>query len=281
MYRGATLCDGPSLNKCLNCAAHHYGRAKGISTLLANRAMGIAERRAVDMFLPVSWAVATGNNLISHQLPFQVMPNFVPDGVGKSGCPPTRRPPELPDGNYLLYVGDLTRDKGIDVLLRAYADLPDAPPLILIGRPCSDIPVEFPQNVTVLQNWAHDDVMEAWRHSTLGLVPSLCPDACPTVVMEAMASGRSIVGSRIGGITDLIADGETGMLVPPGDVSALRNAIAQLLRDPILRDRMGRAAQRRVAQFQASAIVSRIEQVYKEQCDADVVARKAAPVAQR
>ncbi len=91
---------------------------------------------------------------------------------------------------------------------------------------------------------------------------STCLDACPTTALEAMACARPLVGSRIGGITDLIADGETGFLVPPNDASALRRAMARLIADPELRARMGEAAGRRAAQFKAKAVVSEIEEVY-------------------
>jgi glycosyltransferase involved in cell wall biosynthesis len=62
------------------------------------------------------------------------------------------------------------------------------------------------------------------------------------VAREAMAHGRPVVATRVGGLADAIADGETGLLVPPGDVAALRGAIVRLLEDPELRRRLGDAA---------------------------------------
>jgi glycogen synthase len=77
-----------------------------------------------------------------------------------------------------------------------------------------------------------------------------------------MAAGRPVVGSRVGGLTDLVADGETGLLVPPGDAGALRAAMRRLLDDPALCERMARAAKRRVVNFQVGAVVPRLEQAY-------------------
>jgi glycosyltransferase involved in cell wall biosynthesis len=63
--------------------------------------------------------------------------------------------------------------------------------------------------------------------------------------LEAMAHGVPVVATGVGGLLDLVADGETGLVVPPGDVRALRAALERLLVDPELRRRMGGAARRR------------------------------------
>lgn len=262
MYHDRTLCDGPGFTKCLGCAADHYGPAKGVTTVLANWAMGAAERAAVDMFVPVSQVTAVGNGLVGSGLPYEVIPNLVPDDIGLSGGGYESYTAQLPGEDYLLLVGDLSRDKGVDVLLSAYADLATAPPLVLIGRECADTPKEFPANVVVLKSWPHGAVMEAWRHSIVGLVPSVVPETFGIVALEAMATGRPVIASRIGALIDVIADGETGFLVPPGDPLALRQAIERLLTDEALRHRMGQAAKRRAARFQASTVVPSIEHLY-------------------
>src|SRR5260370_1027512 len=78
-----------------------------------------------------------------------------------------------------------------------------------------------------------------------------------------MSVGRPVIASRIGGMVDLVIDGETGLLVEPGDSKALQIAIECLLSNPELRSRMGLAARQKVVEFQASTIVPRIEQVYE------------------
>jgi glycosyltransferase involved in cell wall biosynthesis len=262
MYHGAR-CDGPGVIKCLRCASNHYGPAKGIPTALANWAMGVAERRAVDMFLTVSHATAAGNGLLGSRVPFQVIPNFLPDDLGEQSGDSDSRLAQLPDEDYLLFVGDLTPDKGVDVLLRAYKKLTPAPPLVLIGRPVMDIPAELSAGVTALKVWPHHAVMQAWRRCLVALAPSVWCEPFGMVVIEAMASGRPVIASRIGGLSDIVVDGETGLLVPPGDPEALQRAIECFLKDPGLRERMGQAGKRKVAEFRASAVVPRIEQVYR------------------
>jgi glycosyltransferase involved in cell wall biosynthesis len=259
-----TVCSGPALIKCIGCASKFYGPAKGIPSLLANRMWGQIERQCVDMFLPVSQAVADGTQLARSHAPYRVIPNFVPDNVSTLRDESDPRLLQLPRGDFLLFVGDLKRDKGVDVLLEAYRRLDSDVPLILIGRLCHDLTQDFPPNVRVLQDWPHAAVMAAWHRCTLALVPSTCPDSCPTVVMEAMSTGRPVVASRIGGLVDIVADGETGLLVTPENAEELCRAMHRLLNNPDERARMGHAARQRVVAFQAQTVVSRIEQVYQD-----------------
>jgi glycosyltransferase involved in cell wall biosynthesis len=158
----------------------------------------------------------------------------------------------------------MMRLKGIDVLLKAYAGLRRAPPLVLIGRRVADTPTEFPPNVHVLGTWPHSAIMHAWRRSLFGVLPSVGPEACATVIMEAMASGKAVVATDIGGMPDLVDPGATGLLVPPGDAQALAQAMQGLLDDGALLARLGTTSLARVERLKAGAVVTRIEQVYRD-----------------
>lgn len=265
MHMDRELCSGPGPAKCLRCAIHHYGWVKGPVTLGSNWAMGPAERRLVDMFLPVSRAVAETNGLTRGRSPFSVVPNFVPDDVATPPRTQDEMDPRLvtlPSEGFILQVGDLSQDKGVGVLLEAYARLDAPPPFVFVGRRLPETPGVLPAGISVMEGMDHASVMETWRRSLFGTVASTCLDACPTVTMEAMACGRPVVASRIGGIVDQVVDGETGLLVPPGDAAALRQAMQRLIADPELCAQMGRAAKRRVVEFQASRVVTTIEGIY-------------------
>jgi glycosyltransferase involved in cell wall biosynthesis len=263
MFKDSNLCEGPSIKRCMACVSHHYGPVKGLVTLFSNRASSFFEKNAVDVYIPVSHAIADVNQLDDGRSSFQVLPNFVLDNVTAEAdqAPETK---QLPAAEFILQVGDLVPDKGINILLDAYRQLQSPPPLVLIGRPSEQHPLELPPGVVLIENLAHPSVMDAWRRCMFGTVTSTCLDASPTVTLEAMASGRPVIGSRIGGITDQVVDGETGFLVPSGDVQALRGAMERLIADPALRERMGAAARQQVQKFQASNVVSRIEQVYQQ-----------------
>ncbi len=266
LIRGDAICAGPALRACVGCAGAHYGMAKGLPVIAAHRTMALLERGAVDMFVPVSRAVAEDNRLLGGPLPVQVIPNFVPDDIGAPAAEPHPLLAQLPDEEFLLFVGAFGRYKGLDVLLRAYARLRGAPPLVIIGYHTPEYPIrttDFPPGVTVLRDWPHEAVMQAWRRCMLGIVPSTWSEPCPTVAMEAMAVGKPLIATSLGGLTDLVDDGETGLLVPPEDEGALGRAIERLASDPQLRARMGQAGLRKVTAFQAGAVVGRIEQLYR------------------
>jgi glycosyltransferase involved in cell wall biosynthesis len=85
----------------------------------------------------------------------------------------------------------------------------------------------------------------------------------PLVVLEAMAQARPVVATAVGGTPELVVDGETGMLVPPGNVDALADALRALLDDPARAARMGEAGRERVlATFSAAATVERVLGLY-------------------
>jgi glycosyltransferase involved in cell wall biosynthesis len=258
-------CDGPALPKCVACAVNHYGVPKGIVTALANRAMSGVEKRFVDLFLPVSQAVAVGNGLVAAHLPYRVVPNFLPDHVPQSPDDMSMYMDQLPEGDFLLFVGDLVYEKGIDVLLAAYQNLERAPPLVLIGRTREEALRRLPPNVHTLGIWPHAAVTQAWRRCLFGVVPSVWAEPFGIVAIEAMAGGRAIIASRVGGLADIVADGVTGLLVPSNDTAALQAAMVHLLENPQLREAMGAAALHRVnSSYRASAVLSQIEDAYQE-----------------
>lgn len=259
-------CTGPALQKCFPCAREHYGNPlKTAVIIVANPLMSMIERSAIDMFVPVSRAVAEDNALFKKALPIEVIPNFVPDNLGMVDPQPHPNLTQLPAGDFILFVGAFGRYKGVDVLVQAYAHLTNAPPLVIIGYQTNEYPVQttnFPSNIIILKDWPHTAVMQAWQRCLFGLIPSTWSDPCPTVAMEAMTMGKALIASRIGGLTDLVDDGATGFLIPPNDPTALCAAMQVLIDDPALRARMGAAAQRKVVDFQATTVITKLEHLY-------------------
>lgn len=262
-------CSGPGLSKCLTCSTRFYGVAKGPLSTLANFFWAKQEREAADLFLPVSQAVVEGCQLDRYQVPYQILPDFVPDNIDAVIDDDNPYLAQLPRGDFLLFVGDVTFDKGAEVLLQAYTEMQTQVPLVFIGRPLlPDLANRFPQHVLqkihILGRWPHEAVMGAWSRCAVGLVPSIVAETFGIVALEAMYMGKPVIAARSGGLTDVVVDGETGLLVPPGDPHALRVAIQSLLNDPTLRERMGKQARQRAAEFQATSVISRFEQIYQK-----------------
>ena len=264
LIRFGAVCDGPGRVKCVRCAAHHYGVAKGALVAGALQAGAPLLRRAVDLYLPVSATVAERLGLARRGLPFQVIPNLLP--------PIRETPPaagdrtlleRLPEGDFALFLGDASADKGARILLRAHARLARPLPLVFIGRPLDAAGGDAHGDVRTLGPWPHRLALEAVRRCTLLVAPSIVPETFGLGVLEAMALGKPVVASRLGGLAELVADGESGLLVPPGDPAALAAAIARLLADAPVRAAMGRTARVRAERYSAAHVVPRVEAVYR------------------
>lgn len=268
LMRMGSACEGPSVTRCLPCAAAHYGPAVGPLTAAATALMRPWKNRTIDHVVCVSNAVASGNH-IPRGPKTSVIPNFILDEVvsGRLGDAAGNQaegiPPRLPKEEFLLFVGEMSRDKGVPTLLQAYESLGrKRPPLLLVGRRTPDTPTHLPDGAEMCSEWPHDHVMAAFRRCLFAVLPSICLDACPTTVLEAMASGRAVVATTTGGIVDMIADEENGLLVPPGDEYKLAVAIGRLLNDTDLRVRLAAGARERVREFTATTVAERLESVY-------------------
>jgi glycosyltransferase involved in cell wall biosynthesis len=154
-------------------------------------------------------------------------------------------------GDHILYIGRLSREKGVEVLVRAA--IGSGTPVKLVGegplRPALERMIATSgADVELLGFRSGEQLAAAVQASAAVVMPSICHDNCPLAVIEAMAWGKPVIGSRVGGIPELVRDGQEGLLVPHGDTAALGQAMQRLLGDPELCLRMGRAGRDRVEQ---------------------------------
>ncbi|MCK9240105.1 glycosyltransferase family 4 protein [Desulfocurvus sp.] len=167
-------------------------------------------------------------------------------------------------------VAKLWEGKGHDVLLDAFAavrrELPGAV-LMVVGEGHLRAGLEARAEAlglsgAVVFTGFLDDVAPAVGAMDVSVLPSLF-EGLGRVLLEAMAMGLPVVASRVGGIPDAVADGLTGLLVPPGDAGALAGALLAVLGDPALAARMGAAGRARVGErFEARAMAASIEREY-------------------
>lgn len=142
----------------------------------------------------------------------------------------------------LLYVGRIFRLKGIHLLIQALA-ADDR--LDIVGQ-CHDQDylrelktLASGKNVTFYDSLPDDQVLEKYQTASALVLPCLA-DGGFTSAMEAMACGLPVIGTQMGSLPEVIREGETGFLVPPGDITALRHAILRLRQNPSLSDSMRR-----------------------------------------
>jgi glycosyltransferase involved in cell wall biosynthesis len=145
------------------------------------------------------------------------------------------------DEGYVLYLGRLSKEKGVETLLRAH-EAAGTWALVVAGTgPLAvDLQMRYRKARFVGQLSGHD-LKAAIDGASAIVVPSEWYENCPMSVLEAMAHSKPVVASRIGGIPELVVDGETGFLFEPGDAGGLRDQISRLMENPALRARMGAA----------------------------------------
>jgi len=258
------ICSGPAPAKCMVCSIDGRGVAKG--SVAAASVLGVRPllRRKTAALHSVSRyvAMAMQRDLDVPDTPSVVIPNFHEERAGGQADPKILE--ALPDDPYILFVGALRRVKGVGELVEAYGALDDPPPLVMVGIRTPDTPAVFPPGVTVLNGVPHPTVMAMWERALFGVFPSKWPEPLATVVHEAMSRGRPVIATTPGGHEDMIESGESGLIVPGGDAVTLAEAMALLLGDDALRERMGAVALERAERYTRGAVVPELERFYYE-----------------
>jgi glycosyltransferase involved in cell wall biosynthesis len=166
--------------------------------------------------------------------------------------------------------------KGIETAVTAVCRLADSGVplrLLLAGDPDPDNPGAL--TAERLRQWAQhpaidwlgrvDDIPALWSRCDIALLPALGGDGLPKSLLEAAACGRPIITTNTPGCRESLIDGETGLLVPPGDPDALAAALRILVEDPTRRRHFGCAARRLAEQhFSEDAVAQRVLTLYAE-----------------
>jgi len=107
-------------------------------------------------------------------------------------------------------------------------------------------------------------VMEAMKNCKFAIFPSVSPECASTVAREAMSQRKAIIASSIGGLKEAVVDGETGILVPPGNPGRLSEAISYLLENPEMASKMGEGGHKRLTEkYSVDATIPKIIKVYE------------------
>jgi len=216
--------------------------------------------------------------IIDPYLPARCRPAVAPAfGVDSELFHPPAAGTPRHDGKSLrgLFVGNIVKAKGVDLLLKALAGCrsewerfefigagPDADRM----RALAD-ELELGDSIVWTGRAAPQAVAERMRAADFFVLPSLS-EGRPNVVMEAMASALPIIATRVGGIPHMLSDGQTGLLVPPGDVEGLTAAVTELCRSEELRDRLGRNAREHIDRENLTwdRTAEEFEKIFKQVC---------------
>lgn len=167
---------------------------------------------------------------------------------------------QTPAGLRLLFIGRLSAVKGVRILIDAMSNIlqvhPDTKLTVIGDGPdrsvLTDKSAPLGDAVTFLGYQSQAEVAQALQETDMLVLPSFA-EGVPVVLMEAMAAAKPVVCTQVAGVSELVAHGESGLIVPPGDTDALAAAIIALAEDKDRRDRMGQMGREMVvANFDAS-----------------------------
>ena len=221
------------------CQRHGCVSMLGRARFATQRRMWSEWRGAIDLIVANSrWTAArlTADGIeVAETITYGVLP--------RDPRPPLAARPTV------AFVGRLFRKKGVDVLLRAMAlvrdEVPDAVLQIVGDGPERDALEQLVRELSLRDAVemhgfvANGEIPSRIGGTWLQVVPSVWEEPFGLVTIEAMMRGTAVIASNTGGPSEVVLDGESGLLVPPGDVHALAAAMVALLRDRDLAGRMG------------------------------------------
>lgn len=266
------LRDGVPCEKCLGgheqwCAIHNCrgNRPMSVAYAIRNAAARVTRKihDGVDAYLCCSQFVA--NQIIRGGYPAErvhVLPNFadLPDAPAKTS-----------PGDYVAYIGRISPEKGVDVLIAA-ARLNGLPTKIVGDTSAMPkLQVDVPANVEFLGAMKRDQIPDFLKSARMLVVPSIWYEAFGIVCAEAMAYRLPVIASNMGGLPEVVDHDRTGLTVPPNDPAMLATAMTRLWGDPTLALAFGEAGRAKALREYVPAVYyKRLARFYRSVTRPDV-----------
>ncbi len=232
---------------------------------LLRRTRDAALRRAARVLVPSAYLrdVALAWGLDPSRV--SVLPNPAPDPGGLPPRDVLRR--RLGVGGWTLgFAGRLTAQKSLELALEALERLPEVEQVIAGDGPergrleAETAARGLDGRVRFLGPLPRADVLGMFRAVDAAVCCSSWENL-PHTVVEALAAGAPVVATAVGGVPEVVRDGENGVLVPPGDAAALAAAVERLRSDPALRERLAAGAAASVGELREERLLARVEDV--------------------
>lgn len=213
--------------------------------------------QAVDLFISPSSFLA---GLVSRRIPAERI-RVLHNGIDYEGTQA-----HCQDRGYGLYLGRLSKEKGIVTLLEAHQRISGVVPLKIVGTGPLEQELRTKYiNVEFLGYKSGEELNEVLSRSSFMVVPSECNENCSMAVLEAMARGKPVIGSRIGGIPEQIEEGKTGLLFEAGNLNELAEKMIILAKDHSMRSDFGkRAREKQVSEYSLKKHCEGLLDIYRE-----------------
>ena len=235
-------------NKQVRVVMCRHLTRKGKNTILYRWLYRHLDRLVFDSELSKSEFLSTRPTIDAAKLGIVHTSVVVQDGVTATDV---RTKFQIPDDCVIgMFHGRLDPEKGLDTLLDAVALLKDKPlRLVLVGRGSEEYTTHLKQlvneyalsDIVIFAGFVHP-VLPYVAAADFGILASTVQEGCPLSPQEYMSQGHPVVVTNNGGQREYVSQGQNGLLVPPGDAQALAEAIARLVDDSALRQRLGKQA---------------------------------------
>lgn len=233
---------------------------------------GLMKKTSVYVLKNADKIVAVSNALKDTVTGFGILSDkvkVIPNAVELSDFPPGLKERM---GFKILFVGRLVPEKGLEYLIKSMEfivkEIPQATLTVVGGGPMREELEGLVEGYSMGDKIRfegmkpHSEILRYLQDTDLFVLSSLS-EGLPLTVLEAMAAGKPVVATNVGGIPDAVIDGESGILVPPKDIDALSKAIISLLGDRVKQIRMGEKARKRSEEkFSWEKIVESVVKIY-------------------
>lgn len=266
MYTQGAICEKCKGGKFYNCALNKCTKNSAFKSMInvvemyLHYALGYYQN--VDKYISPSNFIR--NKMIEFGYPADqiiTIPNFI--NVAQFGM-------SHEDHDYGLYFGRLSDEKGVNTLLEACKQCPEIPIVIVGNGPAEDSLKQLAKdlelnNVSFTGYKSGKDLIDLVEKSSFTILTSKVYENCPMSILESHAIGKAVIGSRIGGIPELIKDGQDGFTFEPGNSDELAEKMLLLWRDKKTRTSMGLSGRKKVeAEFTPERHYDQLISVYRE-----------------
>jgi glycosyltransferase involved in cell wall biosynthesis len=266
LFDHGAVCERVKPHKYFNAVLHKCVKNSVMASALdafafsLHRSLGLDERLVGRLIAPSEFVKNKFAEWGKNVFRIEVLPHFIDA---------TSYEPDFVPGAEIAYVGRLSEEKGIGVLLAAMEKIPEVRLKVIGTGPMEKQLKDFCElaglkNVRFMGQLRHTEAMEEIAKSRFVVVPSLFYEPFGYLPIEAACLGKTVVASKIGGLPEIVKDKETGILVPPGDAKALASAIAALSADEPAIRAYGRAARTQVElRFKPDDYYKKLMEIYE------------------
>lgn len=254
-------------------------------SLAASAAVAVetAFHRAIGAYDPVDVLVSPSTYLAAKMVAGGVDPSRIEVCRLFSSVDPGGPAPATLEPHHVVFIGRIEPEKGLDVLIRALGAVRELH-LSVAGEGSATVAARelaaelAPSRVRFLGRLDAGGVCRLLASAQTLALPSRWPENQPLTLLEAMASGTPVVASAIGGIPELVGDGRTGLLVPPGDWEAVAGALRRIDGDADLARALSAGARQQAAAFTLDRHLDHLRKIYQMAAEHRRSSERRAPV---